>query len=201
MASIGDWVREVVTTGGYPGLAALIFIENIFPPIPSEIILPLAGFYVGEGDLIYGWAVIAATVGSLAGALVIYALARQGGRPLVLRHSRLLRVRETDLDRADDWFDRYGSWLVVGGRLVPGARSLVSLPAGLSEMPPIRFVLLTALGSALWNAALVGAGWILGRNYDKVAGVISPIGTAVTVALVLGAVAVALWWRRRRSPP
>ena len=201
MASIGDWVREVVTTGGYPGLAALIFIENIFPPIPSEIILPLAGFYVGEGDLIYGWAVIAATVGSLAGALVIYALARQGGRPLVLRHSRLLRVRETDLDRADDWFDRYGSWLVVGGRLVPGARSLVSLPAGLSEMPPIRFVLLTALGSALWNAALVGAGWILGRNYDKVAGFIGPIGTAVTVALVLGAVAVALWWRRRRPPP
>jgi membrane protein DedA with SNARE-associated domain len=199
MAGIGDWVRDIVTTGGYPGLAALIFIENVFPPIPSELILPLAGFYVGEGDLVFGWAVLAATVGSLGGALLIYALARKGGRPLLLRHSRLLRVREADLDRADDWFDRYGGWLVVGGRLVPGARSLVSVPAGLSEMPLIRFLVLTALGSAAWNAALVGAGWVLGRNYDKVAGVVGPVGTAVTVALVLGAVAFAVWWRRRRQ--
>jgi membrane protein DedA with SNARE-associated domain len=195
-ASIGGWVREVVTTAGYPGLAALIFLENLFPPIPSELILPLSGFYVGSGDLAYGWAVLAATIGSLAGALVIYALARFGGRALLLRHGRWLRIREADLDRADDWFDRHGSWAVLVGRLVPGARSLVSIPAGLSEMPLARFVVLTALGSAMWNAALVGAGWALGRNYQKVGDLLGPIGAGVTAVILLTVVVV--WWGRRQ---
>lgn len=195
--SIGDWVREVVTSAGYPGLAALILIENLFPPIPSEVILPLAGFYVGEGVLVFGWAVLAATVGSVAGALLIYAIARHGGRPLLLRQGRLLRLREGDLDRADEWFDRYGGWIVFGGRLLPGARSLVSVPAGISEMPLVRFAVLTALGSAIWNATLVGAGWALGRNYERVSGAIGPIGTGVTVALVLAAVVLGARWYRR----
>ena len=106
-------------------------------------------------------------------------------------------MRETDLDRADAWFDRYGVWLVLGGRFVPGARSLVSVPAGLSEMPLGRFVALTTLGSTGWNVALIGAGWALGRNYERVADAVGPVGTAVTVALALGLVAAAVWWYRR----
>ena len=199
LASIGDWVRDLVTTGGYPALGALILVENLFPPIPSEVILPLAGFYVGKGDLNFGWVVLAGTAGSVAGALMIYALARRGGRALLLRHPRLFRVREADLDRADDWFDRYGPWLVLGGRLVPGARSLVSIPAGLSEMPVLPFTLMTALGSAVWNAVLVGAGWALGSNYEKVGNAIGPVGTVVTVVLVLGALGFLFVRRRRRS--
>jgi membrane protein DedA with SNARE-associated domain len=205
LASIGDWVRDVVTTSGYPGLAALILIENLFPPIPSELILPLAGFYVGKGDLVFIWAVLAATAGAVAGALIIYAVARFGGRRMLLRFGKVLRIREKDLDRADDWFDRYGVWIVLGGRLIPGARSLVSIPAGLSEMPIWRFIALTALGSALWNSALVGAGWALGSNYDKVGGVVGPVSTVVTAVLVLALIAGGVWLfrrgRRRRAEP
>lgn len=200
LATIADVVRDVVTTGGYLGLAGLIFVENIFPPIPSELILPLAGFYIGEGDFAFGWVVLAATAGSLAGALLIYALARHGGRPLLIRHGRLLHVRESDLDRADDWFDAYGGWVVLFGRLVPGARSLVSIPAGMSEMPILNFILLTTLGSALWNAALVGAGWALGSSYGTVGDFVGPVGTGVFVVLALaGAVFAVRWYRRRRA--
>ena len=106
-------------------------------------------------------------------------------------------MRETDLDRADAWFDRYGAWLVLGGRFVPGARSVVSVPAGLSEMPLGRFVALTTLGSAGWNVALIGAGWALGSNYDRVADAVGPVSTIVTVALALALCAAAVWWYRR----
>ncbi|MEA2316380.1 MAG: hypothetical protein QOD44_569 [Solirubrobacteraceae bacterium] len=197
LASIGDWVRDVVTTSGYPGLGALILIENLFPPIPSELILPLAGFYVGKGDLNFILAVLAATAGAVAGALIIYGVARFGGRPALLRFGKVLRVQEKDLDRADDWFDRYGVWIVLGGRLIPGARSLVSIPAGLSEMPLGRFIALTTLGSAMWNTALVGAGWALGSNYDKVGNIVGPVSTAVVAVLVLALVAGAVWLVRR----
>jgi membrane protein DedA with SNARE-associated domain len=198
VATIGEWVRQLVTAGGYPALGVLVFLENLFPPIPSEVILPLAGFYVNSGELTFIGAVLAATAGSVAGALVIYGLARFGGRALLLRHGRWLRIRESDLDRADDWFDRHGAIVVLVGRLVPGARSLVSIPAGLSEMPLGRFVALTALGSTLWNAALVGAGWGLGRSYEKVGGIVGPVGTGVTVAII--AAVLVVWWRRRRKP-
>jgi membrane protein DedA with SNARE-associated domain len=196
VATIGEWVRQLVTAGGYPALGVLVFLENLFPPIPSEVILPLAGFYVSSGELTFIGAVLAATAGSVAGALVIYGLARFGGRALLLRHGRWLRIRESDLDRADDWFDRHGAIVVLVGRLVPGARSLVSIPAGLSEMPLGRFVALTALGSTLWNAALVGAGWGLGRSYEKVGGIVGPVGTGVTVAII--AAVLVVWWRRRK---
>jgi membrane protein DedA with SNARE-associated domain len=203
LAAVGDWVREAVASGGYLAVALLIFVENVFPPIPSEVILPLAGYYVGQGELDFVPAVAAATVGSVAGALVLYALARHGGRPLLLRHGRLLRLTEADLDRGDAWFDRHGPWLVFFGRLVPGVRSLVSVPAGLSEMPLGRFVWLTAAGSALWNAALIGAGWGLGSNWEQVGSYIGPLSTAVVALLVAGA---AVWLvqrhrrrRRRRS--
>jgi membrane protein DedA with SNARE-associated domain len=205
IASIGDWVRDVVTSSGYPGLAALILIENLFPPIPSELILPLAGFYVGKGDLNFILAVLAATAGAVAGALIIYAIARFGGRRVLLRYGRILRIREKDLDRADDWFDRYGWWIVLGGRLIPGARSLVSIPAGLSEMPVGRFLALTTLGSAIWNTALVGAGWALGSNYEKVGSIVGPVSTVVIAVLAVSLIAGMVWLlrrgRRRRAEP
>ena len=198
MASISEWAREGVGAAGYPGLAGLIAVENLFPPIPSEVILPLAGYYVSTGEFDFASAVIAATIGSLVGALLIYALARRGGRPLLLRYGRLLRIREDDLDRADEWFDRYGGWVVVCGRLVPGVRSLVSVPAGLSEMPLGRFALLTTIGSAVWNAALIGAGGVLGSNYEKVSGVIGPASTLLIGVLLIVALGGGIWWYWRR---
>jgi membrane protein DedA with SNARE-associated domain len=199
-AAPGDWVRNTVSSGGYPALAGLILAENLFPPIPSELILPLAGFYVGQGEMAFVLAVLAATIGSLAGALLLYAIARFGGRKVVLRFGKVLRVKESDLDRADDWFDKHGGWVVLVGRLVPGARSLVSIPAGLSEMPLMRFALLTTLGSTVWNCALIGAGWALGEHYDKVGGIVGPVGTAVVGVCALAVLALVIrTYRKRRT--
>ena len=195
-----DVAHELVEAGGYAGLGVAILIESVFPPIPSEIILPLAGAQVSAGNFSFLLALLASTAGSVAGAVIIYAVARRGGRPLLMRYGRILRISDEDLDRADDWFDRYGGWIVLGGRLVPGARSLVSVPAGLSEMPLGRFVGLTTLGSCVWNAALIGAGWALGSNHENVERIIGP-ASELTGALFMVAVPVVAfwWWRRKRE--
>ena len=116
-----------------------------------------------------------------------------------MRFSTILRVTEEDLDKADEWFDKRGSWVVLFGRLVPGARSLVSIPAGLSEMPVARFTVLTSLGSATWTTVLIGAGWGLGSNYEKVGGVLGPVGTIILTLVVLGGIAFIAWNYRRRA--
>ena len=187
-----DWAQTLLTDGGYAVLAALILLENLLPPIPSEVLLPLAGSRVATGDMAFLPAVLAATAGSIAGALILYALGRLGGRPLLLRHGRILRLDEQRLDRADDWFDRHGPKLVLFGRLVPGVRSVVSIPAGLSEMPVGRFVALTALGSTVWNALLIGGGWALGSQWRELTHAVESIDVwayAAVVAVVAAAVA------------
>lgn len=189
--------RDVVDTAGYPGLAGLILLENLVPPIPSEVILPLAGVAVGAGELTYVLAVLAATLGSVAGALLIHGIARRGGRPLLLRHRRILRLSEKELDRGDAWFDRHGAWIVLFGRLLPGVRSLVSVPAGLAEMPVARFAGLTALGSAVWNAALIGAGWQLGEHVDAIGGAIASASRVLLLLAVAAALLGAVALRRR----
>ncbi len=161
---LGRWAADVLGAYGSLELAALMLAENLFPPIPSEAILPLTGFLVGRGDLAFLPALVVATSGSLLGAFAPYALGRWGGRGLILRHGKLLRVTEAELDRADEWFDRYGDWVVLFGRMVPFVRSIVSIPAGLSEMPVLRFAILTAVGSGAWNALLIVAGWMLERR-------------------------------------
>jgi membrane protein DedA with SNARE-associated domain len=197
--SLAAWVYDVIQSFGYAGVAFLMLAENLFPPIPSEVILPLTGFLVEQGSLVFLPALVVATVGSLVGALVLYALGRWGGRELILRHGRVLRLKEADLDRADGWFDRYGGAIVLFGRIVPGVRSLVSIPAGLSEMPLGRFVLLTALGSGVWNTLLIGLGWLLGENWPRVAGVLGSVSDVVLALLVVAAFLLGLWlWRRRR---
>ncbi len=178
------WAEDLLLGGGYVLLAALILLENLFPPIPSELLLPLAGSRVAAGDFDYVVAVLAATVGSVTGALLLYALGRIGGRPLLLRHGRFLRLDERRLDRADDWFDAHGPKIVLFGRLVPGVRSVVSVPAGLSEMPVGRFVALTALGSTVWNAVLIGAGWALGSRWREATHLVESIDVWVYVGAI-----------------
>lgn len=202
MSAATEWVTDAMDAGGYPALGGLILLENLFPPIPSELILPLAGYSVSQGKLTFILAVLAATVGSVVGALLLYAIARRGGRPLIYRLGPRVRVSHRDLDRADAWFDRYGAWFVFFGRLVPGVRSLVSIPAGLSEMPLWRFTVLTALGSLLWNTLLIGLGALLGRNWEQVASVVGPISSAALVLLVVATAAGGVWLvrRNRRQP-
>ena len=192
------WIADLINAFGALGVALLMALENLFPPIPSELILPFAGFLVGRGELGFLPALIASTAGSLFGALVLYALGRWGGRNLILRYGRFLRVKEADLDRAEGWFDKYDEWVVLFGRMVPGVRSVVSIPAGMLGTPFLRFVLLTTAGSAAWNALLLGAGWYLGDNWREIAGIVGAVSNFVLVLVAVALFAVAIWWWRRR---
>ena len=175
-------------------------VEHIFPPIPSELVLPLAGFEVGRGNLSLIGALAASTAGSLIGATLLYALARKGGRPLVLKLRRVLRVGEEDLDRAEQRFRRHSAWMVVLGRMVPGLRSLVSLPPGLLKMPFGRYLALTLTGSLVWNTALIVAGQQLGSRWEQVGGVVGPIAQWVVVAIIPLTVAALVVRHRRKAP-
>jgi membrane protein DedA with SNARE-associated domain len=190
--------ESAVGAAGWLGLAAVMAVENVFPPIPSEVVLPLAGAQVAGGTLTYLVAVLAATLGSTAGAAVLYVLGRAGGRPLLQRLGPLLRMDEARLERAEAWFARRGDLLVFVGRLVPGLRSLVSVPAGMARMPLWRFTLLTALGSMAWNAGLIKAGEELADRWAEVSAVVAPASAALLAATAT--LVPALWlWRRHRA--
>jgi len=193
------WVTKALTAGGGWALGAVMLAENLFPPIPSEAVLPLAGFLVAQGTLNLPTALAMSTAGSLVGAFCLYALGRWGGRPVLYRWHRVLRVDERQLDRADAWFDRFGPRLVFWCRMVPIARSVISIPAGASEMPVGRFCALTTAGSLIWNAILIGAGVALGRNWEAVSRTVGTYSNAVLIALLAGlVVAGAVVWRRRQ---
>jgi membrane protein DedA with SNARE-associated domain len=200
-ATLAAWIVATVQTGGYVGVAGWTFLENLFPPIPSEAILPVAGFLVSSGGLSFVGVVVAATVGSLLGALAFYGLGAWLGdarlRAFVQKYGRWLALDESDLDEAEAWFNRHGGKAVLLGRLVPSLRSLISIPAGVAKMPLGRFALYTTVGSVLWNAALVGAGVLLGDQWERVKPFLSVFGWA-SLALVVAGIA---WWfaGRRRS--
>lgn len=186
-------------TLGYLGLFLVLVIENLFPPIPSEAVLPLAGFLVGRGEFNFWGALGASTLGAVAGAWVLYALGRWGGRPVVLRYGHILRVDEASLDRAEGWFKRYGDWVVLGARMIPIARSIVSIPAGTVRMGMLRFTVLSAIGTAAWNVVLISAGYLLGNNWEAVsrwAGAYSDV-VLVIAALAATAYAAIVFLRRR----
>ena len=192
------WIEYLIEAFGALGVALLMTLENLFPPIPSEFILPFAGFLVGRGELGFLPALVASTAGSLSGALILYALGRWGGRNLILRYGRFLRVKEADLDRAEGWFDKYDQWVVLFGRMVPGVRSVVSIPAGMLRTPFLQFVLLTTAGSAAWNALLLGAGWYLGENWQQIQGIVGSVSNFVLILVAVALVCAAIWWWRRR---
>ena len=169
---VAEWVINVIETLGYLGLTVLVALENIFPPIPSELILPLAGFLTGQNRLLLPSRACRHHLGSLLGALLLYgigvAAGQRGIRRLFERYGHWALLTPDDLTRAENWFDRYGSVAVFIGRLVPVVRSLVSIPAGYRRMPLGQFLLLTGFGSALWNGALISLGWALGENWRQV---------------------------------
>lgn len=195
----GGWIGELVDTWGYVAVTLFLVVENVFPPIPSELILPLAGYYVEQGNLNFGFALLAATLGSVTGAVILYWFGQLAGRPAMERWGHKVHLQQRDFDRADRWFERYGVWVVFFGRLVPGVRSLVSIPAGASSMGMPQFLVLTTLGSALWNALLIGAGWALGSQWERITGVVDSASTVVLAAAVVASVSgAAVFLRRRR---
>jgi membrane protein DedA with SNARE-associated domain len=197
---VTDWVTSVIEAAGYLGLALLMALECVFPPIPSEAILPFAGFVVAEGGMSFPLAVAAATAGSLAGNVALYVAARRGGRALVARHGRRVGATPERLERLEAWMDRWGKATVLVARAVPLARSAVSLPAGLARFRFLPFVVLTTIGSAAWNGVLIGLGWALDDAWQGV----EERTSGLTVLVLAVAVAAAAVWvvvaRRRRSP-
>lgn len=190
-------ITDLIRSAGYAGLFAVVLAENLVPPIPSEIVLPFAGWEVAQGELELLWALVAATAGSVTGALILYWIARRGGRRAILATHRVSRVTAADLDRVDARFRRHGVWLVLAGRCVPGLRSVISVPAGMAHMHLGLFVALTTLGSAAWNSVLIGAGVALGSQFEEVDSVVGPLSTAVVAVLAFVVLFVLVKLRRR----
>jgi membrane protein DedA with SNARE-associated domain len=202
--SIAEWVTRVIEALGYPGLTILVALENIFPPIPSEVILPLAGFLTGQGRFSFALVLVATTLGSLLGALLLYGIGAAFGqhriRKLVEKYGHWALLTPDDLTKAEQWFDRYGAIAVFTGRLAPIVRSLVSIPAGVRRMPLGQFLLLTGAGSALWNGTLVAFGWVLGENWHSIERYIGWLQYLV-IAVVAILVVRFIWQRLRARGP
>lgn len=195
-----DWVVSTIESCGYVGVFALMVAENIFPPIPSEVIMPLAGFLAGAGKLSLALTILVGTLGSVLGTLMWYYIGLWFGearlKRFAARHGRLLTLSPSDIDAAHDWFQRHGTMAVFFGRMIPAIRTLISVPAGLARMPLWKFLAYTTVGSALWTGVLTFAGLLLHENYALVGHYIDPLSKLVVVVVV----AVYLWRVIRWKP-
>ncbi|MBM7052141.1 MULTISPECIES: DedA family protein [unclassified Rothia (in: high G+C Gram-positive bacteria)] len=183
--SVVDWVISIMETLGAPGVGIAILLENVFPPIPSEVVLPLAGFTASVGSINVYAAFIWATIGSVLGAYILYGVgAAIGANRLRKIADWMWLVDPEDVNQALHWFDKYGRVSIFFGRLIPGVRSLISIPAGIDRMNLVSFGLYSLAGSALWNAILIYLGYILGENWTQVEAVINEYSSVVKYLLV-----------------
>src|SRR5699024_625922 len=184
-----EWAKTIIQTIGYPGIALLMVIENIFPPIPSEVIMPFAGFVSEQGDLSLLGVVIWGTLGSVLGTapyyFIGYKIGKEKMQQWVTRHGHWLLLTTKDIERAHGWFERYDTFAVLLGRLIPGVRTLISIPAGMERMHFGYFILLSLLGSGLWVGILAYLGSVLGRHYSKVEHYLGPVSYVVIGGLIL----------------
>lgn len=186
-----EWLTGLMETIGATGAALAVLLENVFPPIPSELILPLAGFAAAQGHFSLVSAIVWTTLGSVAGAWLLYWAGQVlGAERLRAIADRLPLAKGSDIDKAVDWFTRYGAVSVFVGRMVPGVRSLISVPAGLTRMSPLTFTLYSLAGSAIWNSVLILAGYELGANWELVEGWVSQVQKVVIAVLA----ALATWF-------
>lgn len=195
LTGVAAWVVDVMNAIGAPGAGFLVALENLFPPLPSEVILPLAGFTASQGGFSLPSAIFWTTLGSIVGAIALYWIGiALGRRRLRIVVDKMPLVDLYDLDRTEAWFDRHGRKAVFFGRMVPIFRSLISIPAGIERMPFGLFVLLSGLGSLIWNTIFVLAGFYLGENWhiaEQYASVFSRIVVIVVLVLVV-------WWVLKR---
>lgn len=197
-----EWIADVMGHLGYVGIALLMFLENLFPPIPSELIMPLAGFtaHQGESGLNFQYVVLAGVAGTMLGALPWYYAGRWLGetwlRRQIDRYGRWIGLSGEEFDRAQRWFFRHGNKAVLLGRLVPGIRTLISLPAGISEMRLAPFLVYSTIGSMLWVTFLTGAGYLLGQNYERVDESLGPVSKIVLAGLLVAA-GIGIWRHTR----
>ena len=185
-----EWIVRLIEQTGYLGVAFLMFLETVFPPIPSEVIMSIAGVAAGQGKLSYGWVVAAGTAGAMLGNILWYLAARALGiirlRPIIDRWGRWITMNWAEVERAERWFALHGTFFVFVGRLLPTVRSLVSVPAGLLKMRFRDFFIASTIGTAGWTALLAGAGYELGQNYGEIDKILGPASTAIMVVLAAG---------------
>lgn len=198
---MSDWVIRLIEQAGYLGVGFLMFLETIFPPIPSEVIMPVAGVAAAKGKMSLGWVIASGTAGAMLGNMVWYLAARALGiirmKPFIERWGRWLTIEWDEIIRAERWFGTRG-WLIVGvGRLLPTVRSIISVPAGLLRMRLSTFFLASTIGTAAWTALLAGSGYLLGAHYRDIDRIIGPLSNLIMALLVIGYV----WrlWRQRRT--
>jgi membrane protein DedA with SNARE-associated domain len=185
-----EWIITIVNSLGYLGIGLLMFLENLFPPIPSELIMPLAGFSAAKGTLELPYVILAGVVGTVLGALPWYYASQLLGEDtlklLADKYGRWLAISSRDIAKAVGWFDRHDTKAVFLCRLVPGVRTLISIPAGISKMPMGEFLLYSTLGTLLWTVFLTYAGYLLGNNYHRVETYLGPVSKLVLLSLVIG---------------
>jgi membrane protein DedA with SNARE-associated domain len=200
-----EWITSTMNSLGYLGIGLLMFLENLFPPIPSELIMPLAGFTVSKGILSFVPVVLAGTIGTILGAFPWYYLGKVLGEDRIKawidRHGRWIGISAKEIDKSKRWFYRHGNIAVLIGRLVPGIRTLISLPAGFSNMPMPQFLIYSTIGTVAWVTLLTSAGYILGDNYKLVEDYIAPISKLVLLGLIItfSVWIVHLWRTKKRK--
>ena len=201
-----NWITDFIGEHGYLGVLLLLLIENLFPPIPSEIILTFSGYATGFTTMTRTGVIIAATIGAVVGAMILYSIgllvdvARL--EKFVDRWGRWLRLSRKDLRRAENWFDKYGPWTVFFCRLVPLLRSLISVPAGMAHMNFLLFITLTTIGSLIWNTILVSIGFKVGENWETIVHYMDVYSNIVYAILAIGGIAVCIAYirfRRKRA--
>lgn len=200
MIFLQTWSEKIMLALGYPGIFLVMFLECVFPPIPSEVVMPLAGFLVAQGRFNFFWVIVAGTLGSLAGALLLYWLGSWADEAIVRRWTRKygkwLQINEADIDRVMAWFSRFGQPVIFFGRMVPIIRSLISIPAGLDHMKMGAFLLYTTAGSVIWNLLLTYGGMLLGENWEVILGWLDAYENVVLILLVVLLFAFAIWYVR-----
>ncbi|MGD1856581.1 MAG: DedA family protein [Leptolyngbyaceae cyanobacterium] len=200
-----DYITDAISATGYWGIALLMLLENVIPPIPSEIIMPLAGFAVARGEMSMTGAIISGTVGTLLGAMVWFYIGSMLGlrriSSLANRYGKWLGISGKDVMAVQQWFSqRGGYWSVALGRLLPSIRTYISVPAGIAKMPLLPFVIFSTLGSVVWITLLTVAGYSLGDNYEKIAVILAPISKGVSVLIVASLVSWLLYrWYNHRT--
>ncbi len=194
-----DWIIRLVNEGGYWGVALLMFLETVFPPVPSEVIMPIAGVAAARGTMRIEGVIFAGTCGAMLGNYLWYALAWKLGqarlKPFIDRHSRWLTLDWAEVERGERLFARHGAIIVLLARLLPTLRSLISVPAGLFKLRLGRFLIFSTIGTAGWTAALAGAGYLLGRQFREIETVLGPLSSAIIAIILLTYVWRLLFWR------
>ena len=198
-----DWAADFIDAIGLIGVAALVALENVFPPIPSELVLLLTGFNVSESRFGFVGGVVFATIGSVVGAYFLYGIGRllheERLEAFLAGIGRFVGLKKSDVHKGFQWFERHGSLVVFFGRLIPVVRSVVSIPAGAEKMPLVRFTILTALGSLVWNAVWIAIGWGLGDQWEKVEPYVAVLQYVVVAVIVLLVARFAVTKLRRRA--